>query len=296
MLMTFAASTFCAPVCAIAMAVAFILAPSIGAAEPTVATCQSAIDKVGLAFLNATIRAEQACFKRLAQGKSPPQTRCRGDGSDLGPISDPNTLDRILRAQAKAASVIRKRCAGIDLFAAPPDGIGFPAICPAPSASCTIALDGLDAVVSCLICAHLTAAQSLVGVQHPIGTGALAVVDFTFDATTDLEGFQVHASYPLAKGAFRGTGENVACSHSAEPGTIFLQNHQDANRIVIFLAAADQQTVTDLAFPIEIQCLFDVAAGQSLADNDIVVTVDEVVVNGTAGDPSALTVAVSVDS
>jgi hypothetical protein len=84
-----------------------------------VTTCQFAIDKAAFALVQAAIRAEQACLKKLARGRLPAETQCIGQGGSVAAISDASTRDKILSALTKSRRMIDKHCDGVDLLAPP---------------------------------------------------------------------------------------------------------------------------------------------------------------------------------
>jgi hypothetical protein len=151
------------------LALALLALPNpVAAADPVVA-CQRAIAKAGAGLVQATLRAEQACLDRAAQGRLAPGLQCLDSGPSTDKVTDPSTLAHILAAVAKARSVVEKRCAGVDVSAPPPSGLGSPSACTGYEQVCTMAVRDLPSLLDCFECSHLSAAQSLVGVEYAPG-------------------------------------------------------------------------------------------------------------------------------
>lgn len=122
----------------------------------------------------------------------------------------------------------------------------------------------------------------------PVGGGTTAKV--TFDITTGnaLFGFQFTVTYPTGKGGFAGSANHVTCSTPSRE--IFTKNDQDDGKLILSLA-----NTLVLAFPVRIDCRFDLVGGQGLTPADVGITATEVTdETGEVGDPATLVVAVGV--
>jgi hypothetical protein len=119
-------------------------------------------------------------------------------------------------------------------------------------------------------------------------TPGAVTVRFEFIASAGIQGFQIRANYPTAKGSFIGTGENVACFDNGSGG-IFTKNDDDASGSLMLSVA----NTSNLSFPFNIECTFTVS-GIAFSAGDIDLTVQEVTQNNAQGDTSALTVAISL--
>jgi hypothetical protein len=111
------------------------------------------------------------------------------------------------------------------------------------------------------------------------------IVTFGFTASAGVQGFTVDASYPTAKGNFKGSDDNVDCTTSSAGS--FVPNDNDAGKLRLVLGNA-----RDLTFPINIECKFE--ATTPITASDIGVTKQEVTQNGAPGNTDALTVNVTV--
>ena len=105
-------------------------------------------------------------------------------------------------------------------------------------------------------------------------------------SASNVQGFDLRIAYPSAKGSFTGSGENVACTTTG--GGTFVKNDVEANSTLTLILAG----TSSLTFPITFSCTFD--ATSALSTSDLTVTVREVTQNGTAGDPTVLTVTPSI--
>lgn len=111
-------------------------------------------------------------------------------------------------------------------------------------------------------------------------------IRMTVDARVPVQAFLLRVRYPTSKGSFQGSGEDVACTTEARG--IFTRNDDDQGSLMLSVADA-----TELAFPIDITCLF--GAEQGIAMEDLDVVVQEVVSNNGSADPSFVTVDVAVE-
>lgn len=165
------------------------------------------------------------------------------------------------------------------------------------ASACTLASCDVDASGAVTMTDGVDVARTALGlpsVAASPGGGASprvalvpVTVHFTFTASAELQGLDVDVAYPLAKGGFAGSADGVVCTSSGDG--IFVANDRDDGTMALLQASA-----TALSFPFEITCEFDQAAGETLVAADLGVTVDEVVENGSAGDPSHLQVAIQV--
>jgi hypothetical protein len=112
-------------------------------------------------------------------------------------------------------------------------------------------------------------------------------VTFTVDASAAIQGFQIEVDFPLAKGAFSGTAEAVACTTSA-PGILTKNNTGSA----LILSVAN---IDPLPLPLDVSCTFVENEGQELLATDPSVRVIEVTQDNAVGDPTVLSVAIGVD-
>ncbi len=142
--------------------------PSEAARNPAT-TCQLTIDKAAATLVQKTIKAEQACLKKLEKGRLPLDTRCVGEGGSVSPITHEKTKEKIVQLRNKARRAIDRRCTstGVDLLSAPPDGLGFPVWCQAIEPSCSFVLSSSLQARECVICTHIAAANYLVRIAHP---------------------------------------------------------------------------------------------------------------------------------
>ena len=106
-------------------------------------------------------------------------------------------------------------------------------------------------------------------------------VTFDFTASQGIQGFQVTATYPTAKGSFQGSGSSVACTLTGGSSAFFTKNDKDDGNLVLSVAGAE-----NLTFPISIACQFD--ATSTISNSDIALTVDEVTQNNASGNKDAL--------
>jgi len=114
-----------------------------------------------------------------------------------------------------------------------------------------------------------------------------ANVTFTIGASAAIQAFQLRITYATAKGSFVGSGDDVSCTTDA-PGILTKNDVDDAGRLTLSIANA-----TNLALPLTVRCGFN--AADTIAPGDFGVTVDEVTQNNLPGDPSLLSVDVSVN-
>jgi hypothetical protein len=123
----------------------------------------------------------------------------------------------------------------------------------------------------------------------PTATGGVTArtVVFAANASTANQGFQLRVAYPTAKGSFRGSADAVACTTDAS-GAQFIPNDQDNGTLILVFASA-----VNLPTAVNVTCTFD-QTGAALVAGDLVVTVQEVVINGSPGDVTTLTVTPSV--
>ena len=120
------------------------------------------------------------------------------------------------------------------------------------------------------------------------GPATTVRVDFAITSEESLLGFQLTVLYPTARGSF-GSGAQVDCPLGASG--IFVKNDQGDGHLL--LAAID---LSPYPGAFNLSCTFGVGAGQVLTPADLGVTVTEVTrPDGTMGDPSEFTVAVSVN-
>ncbi len=292
------------------LAVALLPVASAAAAGNPVRVCQEAIAKSGASLVAKVVRLEQACLRKLARGRLPAGTRCVGSGGDAGVISHPLVRAAVQRAIEFARATITEKCAGVDLFASPPHGLGIPLACPAIHPACVGTIAGADAAVQCQLCSHVSAAHYMLGVQYPGadatpdpnatptptptatpgGPGSATVVAFDIIAVPRIAGFKFHVGYPGAKGRFRGNEDSVQCRTDTAFG-FFISNHQQTQDNLITLIA----TAGILGLPTTIACTFDVAGNQALSPDDFTIIVDEVVdADGSQGDPNDLIVSATL--
>jgi hypothetical protein len=294
--------------CVLTMFAVLVLPYAAAAAVDPVRTCQEAIAKAGTALVAKVIRSEQACLRKVARGRLPSGTRCVGTGSDIGVIGIGTVRATVQRAIDGARTAIQAKCDTVDFFASRPNGLAMPPACPAIHPSCAGGQFDAADVIDCQLCAHVTAAHYLLGVQQPgveatpdsnvptpVPTatphdgGTSKVVSFEIGATSRLQAFQFHVFYPGDKGRFRGEGAFVQCATDTEIA-IFITNHQTDNaKFITAIASAGK-----LGLPTTIACTFDVASGQTIGPQDFTVVVDEVTVNNASGDPNDLLVETSV--
>jgi hypothetical protein len=112
------------------------------------------------------------------------------------------------------------------------------------------------------------------------------LVTFAVGASAAVQAFQLRVSYPMGKGSFDGSFENVGCTSSG--GGIFTKNDNDAGTLI--LSVAD---TSNLALPLDIKCQFN--ASSAVTTGDFGVQVQEVTQNNGPGDPSVISVNVAVD-
>lgn len=279
------------------------------AAGSPVRVCQEAVARAGAGLVDKVVRLEQACLRKVARGRLPVDTRCVGLGGDVSTVTPAVVRAALQRAIDGAGAVMREKCATIDLFAPPPDGLGMPGTCRAIHESCAFPLNGFDAAIACQVCAHVSAAQYTLAIQYPGaeatpdpnrtptptptktpgGPGGPTVVAFDVQALTRISGFKFHVGYPGAKGSFRGTADAVQCLTDTGFG-FFIGNHQaNQDNLITLLATAGV-----LGLPSTIACTFDVAAGQVITPDDFTIIVDEVTTDGgSVGDPNDLVIGTS---
>ena len=113
---------------------------------------------------------------------------------------------------------------------------------------------------------------------------AVATVSFDLTTSAPLEGFDLQITYSTALGAFVGAGEDVSCTVDAA-GT-FVKNGTPGRLLIL------GGSTSPLTFPITIDCGF--TATGDLGPGDFTVVVREVTQNGAPGDPTALSVGVTV--
>jgi hypothetical protein len=129
-----------------------------------------------------------------------------------------------------------------------------------------------------------------VATSTPGGATSPATVAFTTNASAASEGFDVRVTYPTSKGSFRGTADTTACTLQTA-GPILLSNDSDDGNLKIVVALVPGP----LTFPVTINCIFDQITGQTLVAADVVATPHGFTTGtGTDGDPTSLTVSVSV--
>src|SRR5690349_2014930 len=85
---------------------------------------------------------------------------------------------------------------------------------------------------------------------------------FHFEATAELQGFQLEVSYPLTKGGIAGSADGTQCSSNGD-GFFIVNDHDDGTMALI------QASAVALTFPIEIRCRFDQNAGETLESADV---------------------------
>lgn len=118
--------------------------------------------------------------------------------------------------------------------------------------------------------------------------GTPSNVAFDITSAEALFGFQFTVTYPTGKGAFHGSANLVSCATPSRE--IFTKNDKDDGNLILSLA-----NIAALAFPVHIDCRFDVFGGQVLTPADVVITGTEVTdETGAVGDPATLAVAIGV--
>jgi hypothetical protein len=121
----------------------------------------------------------------------------------------------------------------------------------------------------------------------PVGTTSVAVMRIAAQ-TASVQGVQLAIAYPTSKGGFGGSGDQVSCG-TPTSGTVTL-NDRDDGTLVFSIARA-----TALVFPIELRCTFVAVPGARLAANDVNVGVTEVTTGNAVGNPSDVSVNVTVE-
>jgi len=124
------------------------------------------VAKGGGALVRSVLRAEQACLARLVQGRLQAGARCSDRGPGTSAITDDRTRGKVLGAIEKARAAIAKGCAGVDVGAAPPAGLGMPATCESPDPACAIDVTDLGSLLDCLQCSHVSLVHALVAVEY----------------------------------------------------------------------------------------------------------------------------------
>jgi hypothetical protein len=114
----------------------------------------------------------------------------------------------------------------------------------------------------------------------------VATVTFTIGASAALQAFQIQVSYPVAKGSFVGSADDVSCT--SDGAGIFTKNENDAGGTLVVSNA----NTSNLTFPVTIRCGF--TAVGTVASGDFTVQVQEVTQNNAPADPSILSVGVGV--
>jgi hypothetical protein len=112
------------------------------------------------------LAAELGCLERRLAAKRPATAGCSDAGPSLVGVDDPATRDKIQKAIAKARTAVTKKCTGLAPTPPANAGLGMPAICPSEDAACAIAVTDLGSLLDCLECAHVSTAQTLVGVPY----------------------------------------------------------------------------------------------------------------------------------
>lgn len=112
------------------------------------------------------------------------------------------------------------------------------------------------------------------------------VVIFTLAASAPIQGVQVMAFYPTAKGGFTGSADGVTCGVPAE---VFTPNDHDDGTLVFSLANS-----AVLSLPVEVRCTFAVNPGSELVASDVAASVTHVAADGALVDPARATVVVTV--
>jgi hypothetical protein len=103
-------------------------------------------------------------------------------------------------------------------------------------------------------------------------------------AADDVEQLDLIVIYPRAAGDFVGSGDRVDCRTSAD-ATLFADDRDDGMLRLVVAGG-------ELTFPLDVVCRFAVDVQATLYSGLIAVTVAEVTVGGTRGDPSLVSVTV----
>jgi hypothetical protein len=111
-----------------------------------------------------------------------------------------------------------------------------------------------------------------------------ATVSFVVGASAAVQGFDLQITYSTALGTFVGAGEDVSCTTNAAGS--FVKNGT-AGRLLLIVGSA-----ATLPVPITIDCGF--SATGDVSASSFTVVVREVTQNGSPGDPSVLSVGVTV--
>ena len=112
----------------------------------------------------------------------------------------------------------------------------------------------------------------------------VATVSFVVGSSVPVQGFDLQITYSTALGTFVGTGEQVSCTTNAA-GT-FVPNGTPGRLLLVVGSSST------LAIPVTVDCGF--SATGDLSASNFTVLVREVVQNGRPGDPTTLSVGVTV--
>lgn len=158
----------------IALLLLLLLAPATGRAADPVASCQKTLGRAASSLVRKVMKVEQSCLERRTRGTLPGTTICADRGPSLTGISHAPTRAAILAAQAKTRTSIGRRCAVVDLFRAPPAGLGAAPTCASWEPACGLAVTDLASLMGCIECTHVSAAQALIATQYPGATEPVA--------------------------------------------------------------------------------------------------------------------------
>lgn len=111
----------------------------------------------------------------------------------------------------------------------------------------------------------------------------VATVSFVVGSTAAIQGFDLQITYSTVLGTFVGAGEQVSCTSNA--GTLVANG--TPGRLILLVASSGT-----LAIPVTIDCGF--AAIGDLSASSFTVLVREVTENGRPGDPTTVSVGVTV--
>jgi len=128
---------------------------------------------------------------------------------------------------------------------------------------------------------------SVVLPDHFFEPTTTVAVTFSLGVSAPVQGFDIRVSYPRGEGSFVGSAGDVQCA--SDGNGAFVKNEIESLGSLALL----QTNHLGLMFPVTIRCPFG-AVGTVVA-SDFNTVVREVTQNNAVGDPSALTVRVTVE-
>lgn len=172
------------------------------AARTSAEICRAAIDRAATTLTAKLMRLELDCLRRQRLGQIEAKVRCAANGHDVTGITHPGTRRRAEATVDRVGTLLARQCSDLALFLLPPDGIGYPVVCPVADTASPCAGDVLSVadVAGCLVCTHVSAVHTMLIAQSAVRSSSCPKafsVALDIASPVPLMGLEVALAYPV---------------------------------------------------------------------------------------------------